>query len=251
MHIRKVALVIVVSSILLIICGISLSFFKNEQHSKDNSQEVVTKKRESLIYNQDYMKYHSSVEDLLVLVDNVMYNSYPISDFQSISSKKKTELLINIVFTHSNFKVLKSNLELKKQEVFSDDISLIYDDFETNNYKFAYDKTTEEYTILEVVSANFNVESHIIDEYFLDDGTWVITKGIYFVESTYLPDIYPQRIFASSQDAKKLKNEIYTVNNAEESLSVDKNYKKVKDLIKTYTYTLKKVDDVYKIQSII
>ena len=246
---KKIAIIIFCLAGLLIMIGIVLIIFLGNLHEsidgKNNDNNSTAS--ESLMYNEEYMNLHTTVENTLGLVDNNLINYYPIENFQNMSSKKKTEFLIKVLANGQS--VSKTALEEEKGKYFSSDAKLIYKSFDVDDYTFNYNEEAEQYTKRSQQYKNYFIESKVLDEQ-LTDNSWVVEKAVYFLKSTSLPDLFPQKVYTTVEDAKKDKNSIYTINNADELLSIEENYNKIKDKLTVYKYTLKKDNDIYKIQSI-
>lgn len=245
---KNITIVIFAIAILLMLTGLILSIFYREEvdDNKKNNQDKSSTS-ESLMYNDEYMKYHTDIENMLSLVDSNMFSYYPISNFQKISSKKKTEFLIKIAF--SGQPITRSNLEEEKNKYFSSNAKLVYESFNVGDYVFTYNQENEEYTKALRGYPDYTIESKIVEEQ-VTKKNWIVKKAIYFLEATSLPDVFPQKVYATQKDAKEDKNPIYTINNAEELLSIEENYNKIKNQLQVYKYTLKKDNELYKIQSI-
>ena len=246
---KKITIIIFCLAGLLIVIGIVLIIFPGNLLEREDGQNNDTNltNSESLMYNEEYMNLHTTVENTLGLVDNNLINYYPIENFQNMSSEKKTEFLIKVLSNGQS--ISKTALEEEKSKYFSSDAKLIYKNFDVDDYTFNYNEETEQYTKRAQQYKNYFIESKVVDEQ-LTDNSWVVEKAVYFLKSTSLPDLFPQKVYTTVEDAKKDKNSIYTINNADELLSIEENYNKIKDKLPVYKYTLKKDNDIYKIQSI-
>lgn len=246
---KKITIIIFCLAGLLIVIGIVLIIFPGNLLEREDGQNNDTNSTnsESLMYNEEYMNLHTTVENTLGLVDNNLINYYPIENFQNMSSEKKTEFLIKVLSNGQS--ISKTALEEEKSKYFSSDAKLIYKNFDVDDYTFNYNEETGQYTKRAQQYKNYFIESKVVDEQ-LTDNSWVVEKAVYFLKSTSLPDLFPQKVYTTVEDAKKDKNSIYTINNADELLSIEENYNKIKDKLTVYKYTLKKDNDIYKIQSI-
>src|SRR5699024_7462838 len=124
--------------------------------------------------------------------------------------------------------------------------SLIYKSFETDNDSFIYN---DKYEVIGKKTNDFYVVSKTTKEYF-DNNNWIVERNIYFTDAIITPNLYPQRLYKTIEDAKNKTNEIYTINSKEEDLTNDENYNIIKDQLLKYKYTLKKDNNIYKVISI-
>lgn len=237
---RIITTIIIIIGIILITLGITI-ILSNIMHPKE------TKIDKSIDKTEEYLDNYMDIETTLNKIDNALIKYYPIEDFNNLDEKIKTELLLKVSSTESNSKITKEKLEQEKLKYFNENATLIYKSFETEEYSFEYN---DGYEITGKEVNDFYIVSKTTREYFDDNNNWIVERNIYFTDETTLPNLYPQRVYKTIEDARNKTNEIYTINSKEEDLTNDDNYNKIKDQLTKYKYTLKRDNDIYKVISI-
>lgn len=237
---RIITTIIIIIGIILITLGITI-ILSNIMHPKE------TKIDKSIDKTEEYLDNYMDIETTLNKIDNALIEYYPIEDFNNLDEKIKTELLLKVSSTESNSKITKEKLEQEKLKYFNENATLIYKSFETEEYSFEYNGG---YEITGKEVNDFYIVSKTTREYFDDNNNWIVERNIYFTDETTLPNLYPQRVYKTIEDARNKTNEIYTINSKEEDLTNDDNYNKIKDQLTKYKYTLKRDNDIYKVISI-
>ena len=236
---RIITTIIIIIGIILITLGITI-ILSNITQSKE------TKIDKSIDKTEEYLNNYMDISTTLNKIDNVLINYYPIEDFNSLDKKIKTEFLLKILSSESNIELTKETLEKEKLNYFNKNTSLIYKSFETDNDSFIYN---DKYEVIGKKTNDFYVVSKTTKEYF-DNNNWIVERNIYFTDAIITPNLYPQRVYKTIEDAKNKTNEIYTINSKEEDLTNDENYNIIKDQLLKYKYTLKKDNNIYKVISI-
>lgn len=246
MNYKKIVIILVACAFLLFtIAALIIIFSKNQPTNQKKHQ-----KEEYSINTSNDREKISKAENFLNIVDSIMVEYYPIENFQKITSNQKTEFLINILSVNSNGIVTKKMLEESKSNYFSTKTKLVYKTFETSKYSFKYISSKQQYLYNVKNSRNYRVQTNVINEKIDENKNLKIEKAIFFVEATYLPNIYPQKVYATIEDAINQKNEIYIINNNSEELNVEENFNKIKNKLQIYQYKLKEKKQAYKIYSI-
>lgn len=236
---RIITTIIIIIGIILITLGITI-ILSNITQSKE------TKIDKSIDKTEEYLNNYMDISTTLNKIDNALINYYPIEDFNSLDKKIKTEFLLKILSSESNIELTKETLEKEKLNYFNKNTSLIYKSFETDNDSFIYN---DKYEVIGKKTNDFYVVSKTTKEYF-DNNNWIVERNIYFTDAIITPNLYPQRVYKTIEDAKNKTNEIYTINSKEEDLTNDENYNIIKDQLLKYKYTLKKDNNIYKVISI-
>ena len=236
---RIITTIIIIIGIILITLGITI-ILSNITQSKE------TKIDKSIDKTEEYLNNYMDISTTLNKIDNVLINYYPIEDFNSLDKKIKTEFLLKILSSESNIELTKETLEKEKLNYFNKNTSLIYKSFETDNDSFIYN---DKYEVIGKKTNDFYVVSKTTKEYF-DNNNWIVERNIYFTDAIITPNLYPQRVYKTIEDAKNKTNEIYTINSKEEDLTNDENYNIIKDQLLKYKYTLKKDNNIYRVISI-
>ena len=237
---------IIITTIIIII-GIILITLVITIILSNITQSKETKIDKSIDKTEEYLDNYMDIETTLNKIDNALIKYYPIEDFNNLDEKIKTELLLKVSSTESNSKITKEKLEQEKLKYFNENATLIYKSFETEEYSFEYN---DGYEITGKEVNDFYIVSKTTREYFDDNNNWIVERNIYFTDETTLPNLYPQRVYKTIEDARNKTNEIYTINSKEEDLTNDDNYNKIKDQLTKYKYTLKRDNDIYKVISI-
>lgn len=236
---RRVTVLIIIIGIILIALGIIVILSNITKDNEANKSKTINK-------TEEYLNNYMDISTTLNKIDNELINYYPIEDFNSLDKKIKTEFLLKILSSESNIELTKETLEKEKLNYFNKNTSLIYKSFETDNDSFIYN---DKYEVIGKKTNNFYVVSKTTKEYF-DNNNWIVERNIYFTDAIITPNLYPQRVYKTIEDAKNKTNEIYTINSKEEDLTNDENYNIIKDQLLKYKYTLKKDNNIYKVISI-
>ena len=236
---RRVTVLIIIIGIILIALGIIVILSNITKDNEANKSKTINK-------TEEYLNNYMDISTTLNKIDNELINYYPIEDFNSLDKKIKTEFLLKILSSESNIELTKETLEKEKLNYFNKNTSLIYKSFETDNDSFIYN---DKYEVIGKKTNNFYVVSKTTKEYF-DNNNWIVERNIYFTDAIITPNLYPQRVYKTIEDAKNKTNEIYTINSKEEDLTNDENYNIIKDQLLRYKYTLKKDNNIYKVISI-
>lgn len=236
---RRVTVLIIIIGIILIALGIIVILSNITKDNEANKSKTINK-------TEEYLNNYMDISTTLNKIDNALINYYPIEDFNSLDKKIKTEFLLKILSSESNIELTKETLEKEKLNYFNKNTSLIYKSFETDNDSFIYN---DKYEVIGKKTNNFYVVSKTTKEYF-DNNNWIVERNIYFTDAIITPNLYPQRVYKTIEDAKNKTNEIYTINSKEEDLTNDENYNIIKDQLLKYKYTLKKDNNIYKVISI-
>ena len=236
---RRVTVLIIIIGIILIALGITVILSNITKDNETNKSKTINK-------TEEYLNNYMDISTTLNKIDNELINYYPIEDFNSLDKKIKTEFLLKILSSESNIELTKETLEKEKLNYFNKNTSLIYKSFETDNDSFIYN---DKYEVIGKKTNDFYVVSKTTKEYF-DNNNWIVERNIYFTDAIITPNLYPQRVYKTIEDAKNKTNEIYTINSKEEDLTNDENYNIIKDQLLKYKYTLKKDNNIYKVISI-
>ena len=236
---RRVTVLIIIIGIILIALGITVILSNITKDNETNKSKTINK-------TEEYLNNYMDISTTLNKIDNALINYYPIEDFNSLDKKIKTEFLLKILSSESNIELTKETLEKEKLNYFNKNTSLIYKSFENDNDSFIYN---DKYEVIGKKTNDFYVVSKTTKEYF-DNNNWIVERNIYFTDAIITPNLYPQRVYKTIEDAKNKTNEIYTINSKEEDLTNDENYNIIKDQLLKYKYTLKKDNNIYKVISI-
>ena len=236
---RRVIVLIIIIGIILIALGITVILSNITKDNETNKSKTINK-------TEEYLNNYMDISTTLNKIDNALINYYPIEDFNSLDKKIKTEFLLKILSSESDIELTKETLEKEKLNYFNKNTSLIYKSFETDNDSFIYN---DKYEVIGKKTNDFYVVSKTTKEYF-DNNNWIVERNIYFTDAIITPNLYPQRVYKTIEDAKNKTNEIYTINSKEEDLTNDENYNIIKDQLLKYKYTLKKDNNIYKVISI-
>ena len=226
--------------VLLIIIGIYLII-----HNDIQKKEVET--ISTPLTNEEYNNSYSNIISTSNYFETFLSNKYPIENVQDMTPKNKTKFILDIICGVDNNKATKK--EVKKEmskyfltpEVYLDDIEI--------NGKILYKYSNNIFTNVESEDSQCIFVTNFLEEEAFSDY-WILKKKAYYINQTLNDDnTYSNNVYITEKDCDNEENSIYSFTDINYMLD-EESFDKLKQKLKTITYTYKKNSNKYYIEKI-
>jgi len=221
---------------------------------EDSFSETYTYEEEGTVDSQATLLSEAALEDYQQDIDtNIMYfdyifsDQYPIKDFNKLSAKDKTLLLVATKLDIENREIGVAELERIKDNYF-EDFDLTLKDLKVDDrviYKYENGSFTYNGAIGGAcLATGKEIAENAYHEY------WAIEKKVYFMSQEIENNGSIQgKIYKNLKDCEKKKNVVFSFPYDGGGFT-EKDFESIKSKLNTYVYKFKKIGNEYFIESI-
>ena len=238
---RKIIIItLIVISVITIGVGVFLintDILKNTTTIKDTPLSLEEKS-----------KNLSPILEQILYYNTYLSNEFPIKDIDKLDNPAKTKFLLNITCNLETSEVSVSDLE-KVGEKYFEDFKIVKKDIKTSNDQVLYKYKNNKFTY--VTSEEVLYEINIKDQKIIaTENKWVVQAKIYYSTTKHLDQTKIEKKIYQDIDLINKQDPLFTISsditNYQEDIP-----QTVDEKLKTVTYNFKKVDQLYKLDSIL
>ena len=242
---KKIGFTILIIGLVFLITGFILAIvFSNNGKNNDDIQN--NEKLSSTLYN----KYHDKIVSQTTYFELYFFEDLENFETSKLSDKDKTKFILDMLYNSiTSFKEISSSEVVSEGRKYFSDFNLYRNSISSSDGNILYKYDNDKYSYVTSDSSNFftftfyDVSSDAYVDY------WIEKKKLYFIKKEVKEDNqYICNVFSSMSDYKNNKS-IYSFT-CDEFTSIVDDYSKIENLLKTYTYTFKKVGKNYYLDSI-
>lgn len=240
---KNILLVLICIGIISFFSGVFLLINENKNlFLKENRKNSLGDHLSSSEYNQFYL----DVQQTATYFD--LYSASDLTDFNvaNLNNQEKTKFILDIICPFQEPEVTEEQVIAEATKYFAS-FDLYKDTITTNSNQTLFQYQDAKYTYVSSVEPEYTIATSIVSNDAYKDY-WILKKKIYFIKSTYKNNVYKNKVYKSVSDYEKDKS-IYSFESDMPSSTVD-DYDKIEDKLNVYTYTFKRSNDHYILDTI-